>query len=92
MTIGQIGNKEKNLMKRVVVLGKTQSMAFHKDLFFVHYNSIHHISINIYVTFFYSCENQGIASCVDDTTVNSVEDKKESVINTLETSPLLVFE
>ena len=41
---------------------------------------------------FHSCEDQCIASYVDDTTINTVKGKKKFVINTLETTPLLLFE
>ena len=60
-------------------------MVFHKDLFSVHYYSIY-----IYVTF-YLLEDLDIASYADYTTLYTVKENKESIINTLEASSLPLF-
>ena len=61
-------------------------MVFHKDLFSVHYYSIY-----VYETFIYFLEDLDIASYADDTTIYTVKENKESVINTLEASSLPLF-
>ena len=62
-------------------------MVFHKDL------SDNYYSIYIFVTFLYFFEDLDIASYAnaDDTTIYTVKENKESVINTLEASSLPLF-
>ena len=40
---------------------------------------------------FYFLEDLDVASYADDTTIYTVKENKESVINTLETSPIILF-
>ena len=61
-------------------------MAFHKDLFLLRYSLIY-----IFWDLFYFLEEIDIANYADDTTVYTVKENKESVMNALETSWLLLF-
>ena len=61
-------------------------MVFHKDLFSV--NELFNIHL---CDLFYLLEDLDIASYANETTMHTVKENKESVINTLEPSSLPLF-